>query len=88
MYHLPACCCASDVIVVIELEQRAGNSVPEVGGVRLVAAQPGLHDQGRKSSVRRFVILTWDLLGKEMSPRNALTGHVFDQTVENPETTV
>lgn len=59
-----------------------------MGGARLVAAQPGLHDEGRKSSVRRFAILTWDLLGEEMSPRNALTAHVFDQTVENPETTL
>lgn len=48
-----------------------------MGGARLVAAHPGLHHQGRKSSVRRFVILTWDLLGEEKSPSNALTDHVF-----------
>lgn len=48
-----------------------------MGGARLVAACPGLHHQGRKSSVRRFMILTWDLLGEEKSPSNALAGHVF-----------
>lgn len=29
MYHLPACRCASDVIVFTEPEERAGNSVPD-----------------------------------------------------------
>lgn len=42
-----------------------------------MAALPKLHHQGRKSSVRRFVILTWDLLGEKSSPRNALAGQVF-----------
>jgi len=83
MYHLPACRGASDVIVIIKLEERAGNSAPgwggsrEVGGARFLAAHPGLPHQGKKSSVRRFVILTWDLLGEEKSPSNPLTGRGF-----------
>ena len=83
MYHLPACCCASDVIVIIELEERAGHSVPD-GEEAGKWEERGLwlHIQGciiraGKSSVRRFVIFTWDLLGEENSPSNALAGHVF-----------
>lgn len=47
-----------------------------MGGARLAAAHPGLHHRGRKSSVSRFVILTWDVLEEEKSPSNALAGHV------------
>lgn len=42
-----------------------------------MAALPGLHHQGRQSSVRRFVILAWDLLGEQNSPSNVLAGCVF-----------
>lgn len=48
-----------------------------MGGASVVAAYSGLHHQDRKSSVRGFVILTWDLLREERSPSNALMAHVF-----------
>lgn len=46
------------------------------GGVRLAAAHPGLHPEGKKSS-ERSVILTWDLLGENDSPNNVLAGRGF-----------
>uniref|UniRef100_A0A8C3B7N9 GABA type A receptor associated protein like 1 n=1 Tax=Cairina moschata TaxID=8855 RepID=A0A8C3B7N9_CAIMO len=56
MYHLPACRCASDVIVFTEPAERLGiqcllGRKQKVGGASVVAAYSGLHHQDRKSSV-------------------------------------